>query len=179
MVLLHGYTNCPQQFSVTAQAYFDAGYNVVLARIPEHGIGDRMTKTLSDLDPAELTAFADTTVDIATGLGEKVSVVGLSAGGTLASWLASERDDVSDVALLAPLLVPKVLPDVTVGPVARLGSFLPDLFLWWDGDLKEQLATRPTPTPAIRCTRWERCSRWAVRPRDGSTGQCRSIACWS
>ena len=147
VVLLHGYTNCPQQFSVMAQAYFDAGYNVVLARIPEHGIGDRMTKALSDLDPAELTAFADTTVDIATGLGERVSVVGLSAGGTLASWLASERDDVSDVALLAPLLVPKVLPDVTVGPVARLGSFLPDLYLWWDGDLKEQLATPPYAYP--------------------------------
>ena len=147
VVLLHGYTNCPQQFSVMAQAYFDAGYNVVLARIPEHGMADRMSRALSDLDPADLTAFADSTVDIASGLGEQVSVVGLSAGGTLAAWLAAERDDVSEVALIAPLLVPKVLPEVTVGPVARLGSFLPDFYLWWDGSLKEKLSTPPYAYP--------------------------------
>jgi carboxylesterase len=147
VVLLHGYTNCPQQFSVMAQAYYDAGYNVVLARIPEHGKADRMTRALSNLDPADLTSFADSTVDIAAGLGERVSVVGLSAGGTLAAWLAAERDDVAEVALLAPLMVPKVLPETTVGPVSRLGGVLPDFYLWWDGKLKEQLATPPYAYP--------------------------------
>jgi pimeloyl-ACP methyl ester carboxylesterase len=147
VVLLHGYTNCPQQFSVMAQAYYDAGYNVVLARIPEHGNADRMTRALSNLDPSDLTSFADSTVDIAAGLGERVSVVGLSAGGTLAAWLAAERDDVAEVALLAPLMVPKVLPETTVGPVSRLGGVLPDFYLWWDGKLKEQLATPPYAYP--------------------------------
>ena len=147
VVLLHGYTNCPQQFSVMAKAYYDAGYNVVLARIPEHGMADRMTRALSGLDPEDLTAFADSTVDIASGLGDRVSVVGLSAGGTLAAWLAAQRDDVAEVALLAPLMVPKVLPETTVGPVSRLGGVLPDFYLWWDGKLKEQLATPPYAYP--------------------------------
>jgi pimeloyl-ACP methyl ester carboxylesterase len=147
VVLLHGYTNCPQQFSVMARAYYDAGYNVVLARIPEHGMDDRMTRALSGLDPEGLTSFADSTVDIAAGLGDRVSVVGLSAGGTLAAWLAAERDDVAEVALLAPLMVPKVLPEMTVGPVSRLGGVLPDFYLWWDGKLKEQLATPPYAYP--------------------------------
>jgi carboxylesterase len=147
VVLLHGYTNCPQQFAVMAQAYSDAGYNVVVARLPEHGKADRLTKALSDLDPGELTALGDQAVDIAAGLGERVTVVGLSAGGTLAAWLAGERDDVAEAVLMAPLIVPKVLPEATVGPVARLGSVLPDLYLWWDGSQKEQLATPPYAYP--------------------------------
>jgi carboxylesterase len=147
VVLLHGYTNCPQQFSVMARAYADAGYNVVVARIPEHGKADRMTRALSDLEPGALTALADEAVDIAAGLGERVTVVGLSGGGTLAAWLAAERDDVAEAVLMAPLMVPKVLPEFTVGPVARLGSVLPDIYLWWDGALKDQLASPPHAYP--------------------------------
>lgn len=82
VVLLHGYTNCPAQFSVVADAYFDAGYNVVVARIPQHGMADRLTRDLSYLTAGALTTLADESVDIAAGLGERVSVVGLSAGGT-------------------------------------------------------------------------------------------------
>jgi alpha-beta hydrolase superfamily lysophospholipase len=147
VVLLHGYTNCPQQFAAMAQAYSDAGYNVVVARIPEHGKADRLTKALSDLQPGALSAVGDQAVDIAAGLGERVTVVGLSGGGTLAAWLAGERDDVAEAVLMAPLMVPKVLPEFLVGPVARIGSVLPDLYLWWDGDLKEQLATPPYAYP--------------------------------
>lgn len=147
VVLLHGYTNCPQQFSVMAQAYADAGYNVVVARLPEHGKADRMTRALSDLEPGALTALADEAVDIAGGLGQRVTVVGLSGGGTLAAWLAAERDDVAEAVLMAPLMVPKVLPEFTVGPVTRIGSVLPDVYLWWDGDLKDQLASPPYAYP--------------------------------
>jgi carboxylesterase len=147
VVLLHGYTNCPQQFAVMAQAYADAGYNVVVARIPEHGKADRLTDALSDLEPGELAALGDQAVDIAAGLGDRVTVVGLSGGGTMAGWLAGERDDVAEAVLMAPLMVPKVLPEFLVGPVARIGSVLPDLFLWWDGSLKEQLATPPYAYP--------------------------------
>lgn len=147
VVLLHGYTNCPQQFEVMARAYFADGYNVVLARIPEHGLSDRMTRSLSELDPGDLTAFADSTVDVAAGLGERVSVVGLSAGGTLAAWLAGQRDEVAEAALMAPLMVPKVLPEFTVGPLSRLSSVAPDVYLWWDGGQKEQLASPPYAYP--------------------------------
>jgi carboxylesterase len=42
---------------------------------------------------------------------------------------------------------PKVLPDSLVGPVARLGSVLPDVYLWWDGSLTEPFATPPYAYP--------------------------------
>ncbi len=147
VVLLHGYTNCPAQFSVVADAYFNAGYNVVVARIPQHGMADRLTTDLSYLTPGALATLADESVDIAAGLGERVSVVGLSAGGTLAAWLAAERSDVAEVALMAPLMVPKVLPEVTVGPVARFSKVIPDIYLWWDNGLKESLASPPYAYP--------------------------------
>ncbi len=147
VVLLHGYTNCPAQFSVVADAYFDAGYNVVVARIPQHGMADRLTRDLSYLTAGALTTLADESVDIAAGLGERVSVVGLSAGGTLAAWLAAERNDVAEVVLMAPLMVPKVLPEATVGPVARFSKVIPDIYLWWDSALKESLASPPYAYP--------------------------------
>lgn len=147
VVLLHGYTNCPMQFDAVAKAYYDAGYNVVVPRLPGHGLSDRMTKALSDITPADLTSTADNAVDIADGLGERVTVVGLSAGGTLAGWLAAQRDDVSEAVLVAALMVPRVLPEITVGPVARLGGLLPDYYLWWDGKQKEQLASPPYAYP--------------------------------
>ena len=147
VVLLHGYTNCPQQFSALARAYADAGYNVVVPRLPGHGEADRLTTALSDIDPAAVTETGDLAVDIAAGLGEKVTVVGLSGGGTLAGWLASERDEVTEAVLIAPLVVPKVVPEVAVAPLARAARVIPDVFLWWDSDLQEALNDPPYAYP--------------------------------
>lgn len=147
VLLLHGYTNCPAQFRRLAQAYYDAGYNVVSLRLPAHGLADRLTKAMTDLTPAELADRTDTAMDIAAGLGEEVTVVGLSAGGTLAAWLAAQRDDVNTAVLIAPLMVPKVLPNQTVAPLARAARYLPDYYVWWDGDLKGELASPPYAYP--------------------------------
>lgn len=147
VVLLHGYTNCPAQFDVIARAYAEAGYSVVVPRLPGHGESDRLTGTLSAITPAAIVDTGDAAVDIATGLGESVTVVGLSGGGTLAGWLAIERDEVDEAILLAPLVVPKVLPEFAVGPVARAFRFAPDVYLWWDGALKDQLASPPYAYP--------------------------------
>lgn len=147
VVLLHGYTNCPQQFSAIAQAYADAGYSVVVPRLPGHGEADRLTTALSDIDPAVVTDIGDRAVDIAAGLGEEVTVVGLSGGGTLAGWLASERDEVTEAVLIAPLVVPKAIPEFAVAPVARASRFIPDVYLWWDSQRKETLDDPPYAYP--------------------------------
>lgn len=146
-LLLHGYTNCPAQFRRLAQAYYDAGYNVVSLRLPAHGHADRLTEAMTDLTPADLAAATDTAMDVAAGLGEDVTVVGLSAGGTLAAWLAAQRDDVDTAVLIAPLMVPKVLPNQTVAPLARAARYLPDYYVWWDGTLKSELASPPYAYP--------------------------------
>lgn len=146
-LLLHGYTNCPAQFRRLAQAYYGAGYNVVSLRLPAHGHADRLTKAMTDLTPADLADTTDAAMDITAGLGEQVTVVGLSAGGTLAAWLAAQRDDVDTAVLIAPLMVPKVLPNQTVAPLARAARYLPDYYVWWDGDLKGELASPPYAYP--------------------------------
>jgi alpha-beta hydrolase superfamily lysophospholipase len=147
VVLLHGYTNCPAQFSALADAYAADGWSVVVPRLPGHGKADRMTDALSDITPEELVDTAEEAVDIAAGLGEQVSVVGLSGGGTLAAWLANERDDVAQAVLIAPLVVPKVLPELAVGPASRAFRYTPDIHLWWNQDKKEKLAEPPYAYP--------------------------------
>ncbi|MGB9375509.1 MAG: alpha/beta fold hydrolase [Jiangellales bacterium] len=147
VVLLHGFTNCPAQWDAIAAAYVDAGYSVVVPRLPGHGEQDRLSPALSTIGPDNLVDTGDLAVDIAAGLGEDVWVVGLSGGGTLAGWLASERDEISTAVLIAPLVAPKVLPELAVGPVARASRFIPDVSIWWDSDLKEQLETPPYAYP--------------------------------
>ena len=103
VVLLHGYTNCPQQWDRIASAYAASGVSVVVPRLPGHGYADRLTRALGDLTPEALAAVADQAVDIAAGLGEEVHVVGSSAGGALATWLATRRDEVDQLTLISPL----------------------------------------------------------------------------
>ncbi|NHA69899.1 alpha/beta hydrolase [Phycicoccus flavus] len=147
VVLLHGYTNCPAQFAALADAYAAAGWSVVVPRLPGQGEADRLTDALSSVTPGALVDTAEEAADIAAGLGERVSVVGLSGGGTLAAWLAAERDDVAEATLIAPLVVPRVLPEFGVGPVSRAFRYTPDVFLWWDPAQKERLADPPYAYP--------------------------------
>ena len=147
VVLLHGYTNCPAQFDLFAQAYASDGVSVVVPRLPAHGKADRLTDELSDLTPGQLTATTDAAVDIAAGLGDNVTVVGLSGGGTAAAWAAATRDDVDEAVLIAPLVVPKILPRWLVDPVARFSRFTPDVHLWWDSDQKDALDDPPYAYP--------------------------------
>jgi alpha-beta hydrolase superfamily lysophospholipase len=100
----HGYTNCPQQFRELGKILFDMGYNVLILRLPRHGMADRKVENLSPLKAEELRECADTSVDIACGLGRQVYVSGLSAGGTLAAWIAQNRGEVVRVVLIAPAL---------------------------------------------------------------------------
>ena len=43
VVLVHGLTNCPKQWELFGQEAFRRGWNVLILRLPEHGLGDRET----------------------------------------------------------------------------------------------------------------------------------------
>ena len=88
VVFIHGFTNCPQQFSRLAQSAFKLGFNVLNARLPRHGMRDRLSRALDGLTAAELTDWTNTLLDLAHGLGERVTLAGMSLGGTLALWAA-------------------------------------------------------------------------------------------
>jgi alpha-beta hydrolase superfamily lysophospholipase len=104
VVFFHGLTNCPQQFRELGQIFYDMGDNVLIPRLPRHGMADRKVENLTPLKAEELRDCADSSVDIACGLGRQVYIVGLSAGGTLTAWIAQNRSEVTRAVLIAPAL---------------------------------------------------------------------------
>lgn len=131
IVLIHGMTNCPRQYRQLAPLFFERGYNVLIPRMPENGLLDRDTTALARLSIAELERFGHQVVDLARGLGERVTVVGISAGGTLAAWLAQTRGDVDVAVPIAPLfgLLPNlpILNDPMNFALTRLFALAPNL----------------------------------------------------
>ncbi|HUY76543.1 MAG TPA: alpha/beta fold hydrolase [Ktedonobacterales bacterium] len=120
IVLLHGMTNCPQQFHAFAPLLFARGYNVLIPRETRNGLGDRDTNALGGLTLDELTMFSDRVADIARGLGRRVTVMGISAGGVMAAWLAQFRDDIAAAMVIAPSLgILPNLPRAINGPANR------------------------------------------------------------
>ena len=104
IVLIHGLTNCPQQYVQLAPLLYEHGYNVLVPRLPRHGLADRFTDDLNHLSAQDLRDWTDAMLDIASGLGDQVTVAGISAGGVLAAWGAQYRSDVERVILIAPAL---------------------------------------------------------------------------
>lgn len=132
VLIFHGYTNTPYEFRLIAQAYARQGSNVWVPRIPHHSPADKMSEEFSELTSAELRAFADRAVDVAAGLGEQVLVIGLSGGGTLATWAVVERPEVARTVLFSPLLNPGGYAPWMVPPMARALRLSPvDSWAWW------------------------------------------------
>ena len=132
VVFFHGYTNCPQQFRELGQIFYDMGDNVLIPRLPRHGVADRKVENLSPLKAEELRDCADAGVDIACGLGKKVYVAGLSAGGTLSAWIAQNRHEVTRTVLIAPALGFSRREGTRLQKgLALLLPFLPDIRTDW------------------------------------------------
>lgn len=131
VVLLHGYTNCPQQFRLLGEQLHAQGANVLIPRMPGHGLSDRMTTGLSRLSAEHLTTFADRAVDCAAALGRRVIVAGISTGGVLAGWLAHRRPEVDTAMLIAPVFGLKPVPAPLTGLAARFLLATPNQFIWW------------------------------------------------
>jgi carboxylesterase len=132
LVYLHGFTNCPPQFPQLAPVFFEKGYNVLIPRIPLHGMQDRTPTQFGRLTAEDLAQFTDEVLDIAQGLGQKVTLLGLSLGGTMTGWAAHYRNDIDLAVLGGPLLAIKVIPRPLEKAVATVALNLPDIFMWWD-----------------------------------------------
>ncbi len=139
IVLLHGLTNCPAQFDSLGRLCFARGANVLIPRLPRHGRADRMTDALARMDARELCAFTDRVVDAAHGLGDSVTVVGLSVGGVMAAWAGQERRDVDRAVVIAPMMGVTRAPGPLAPAATRLMRALPNAFLWWDSQRRQNL----------------------------------------
>lgn len=126
IVLFHGVTNSPRQFRVFAERLYEEGANVYVPRLPHHAEPGEM-HALAEMTAEQLRDCADSAVVIARGLGDTVLVAGLSAGGTMAAWVAQNRPDVRRVVVIAPAIELSRLPWRLGSPVLRLAVRLPNL----------------------------------------------------
>jgi pimeloyl-ACP methyl ester carboxylesterase len=137
IVFLHGFTSCPAQFAELGKAYYERGYNVYIPRTPRHGFNNRRGEPLKGLNAEELAEFGHQTADIAQGLGERVIIAGLSGGGSIATYLSQEREDVDLAVPVAPFLGIGFIPRPLNRPLTNLFLILPDIWQWWDPVHKE------------------------------------------
>jgi esterase/lipase len=102
IILMHGMTNCPEQYAGLAPRFFERGYNVIIPRMPLNGLINPDTTALRNVSAEQLRDCCNAMVDIAHGLGERITYAGISAGGTMAAWVAQNRSDVERAVLIAP-----------------------------------------------------------------------------
>ena len=139
IIFFHGNTNSPLQFESLGKLFFQKGYNVLIPRVPHHGLKDRMTGDLAHLTVKELITLCNTSVDIASGLGEHITVVGFSMGANMSAWVAQNRGDVNKAVIIAPFWGWKGLPTYFFKPFIFFLSIMPNKFVWWDKNAKMAL----------------------------------------
>ena len=107
-LFFHGFTAAPEQFVPIGEAFFKAGYNVLIPLLPGHGIAGEWDADNPPPLPENQQVYQEfglRWLDIVQPLGTKVIVGGLSGGSTLAAWLALERNaQINRALLFAPYL---------------------------------------------------------------------------
>lgn len=132
VIFYHGLTNCPAQADVLGAQLFDLGYNVLIPRLPGHGMADPLTLALADMTAEQLVETTMESVDIAQGLGDEVVVTGLSAGGVMSAWASQYRADAGNTISVAPFFSPHVIPTWAAHSAASLLLALPNIMVWWN-----------------------------------------------
>ncbi|MCB0196414.1 MAG: alpha/beta fold hydrolase [Anaerolineae bacterium] len=147
IVLLHGYRNCPKQFYALGTIFYEQGYNVIIPRMPHHGLADVLATDQAQLTADELAAHVTEAVDIAEGLGDDVTVAGISTGGVLAGLAAQNRSDIDQAVLIAPVFGLHIIPTELTTPAINLFQILPNFFLWQNKELKAEAPNPPQVYP--------------------------------
>jgi alpha-beta hydrolase superfamily lysophospholipase len=141
VLLFHGDTSCPNQFSALAGRLAATGYRVLVPRWPEHGIAG-VTAQPNPVDGQEIANFAMRTTAIALGIDQRTILGGLSGGATLALWAAEHNAGVQRVVALAPFLSPAAVPSLLSHAAGNLMRLAPNVNLWWDWSRRD---TEPVP----------------------------------
>ena len=101
VLVLHGFTGCPQSMRPLAEALAAAGHTVELPLLPGHGtaVEDLVPMRWDDWSGAAEAAF-----QALAARCDSVVVVGLSMGGALTCWLAERHPHLAGIALVNPLV---------------------------------------------------------------------------
>jgi carboxylesterase len=101
VLVLHGFTGCPQSMRPLAEAFAEEGYTVELPLLPGHGT------TVDDLDTTGWPDWSGAAEAAYQGLAarcDRVAVVGLSMGGGLTAWLATHHPEIAGIVCINPLV---------------------------------------------------------------------------
>jgi carboxylesterase len=128
LVYFHGFGNCPHQADPILKLAADRGWNVFAPRMPRNGLNHPRHPSLSQLTAEELTTYATESGQIASALGQRVIVAGLSVGGALAAWTA-ERFPFHRAVIIAPCFGLSNLGRAGSHWLMRAALLLPDRFI--------------------------------------------------
>lgn len=103
VLVVHGFTGNPSSMRPVAEALAAAGLSVELPLLPGHGTA--VQDMLDTGFPDWLGAAEDAYAALAARC-TKVAVVGLSMGGALTAWLASEHPEIAGIACLNAVVTP-------------------------------------------------------------------------
>ncbi|MBN2001811.1 MAG: alpha/beta fold hydrolase [Anaerolineae bacterium] len=106
IVYLHGYSATRQEAApLCDQIAAQLGANLFYTRLTGHGRGG---PAMAEATANDWLNDATEALEIGKRLGDKVVVIGVSTGGTLAAWLATQsRDAVLAYVLMSPNFAPK------------------------------------------------------------------------
>ncbi len=96
----------------------------------------RLTEAHARLTADELKQATEQAVEIAPGLGEQITVIGLSMGGLMAGWAAQQHAEVDRAMLIAPAFGFRVIPARLTPLVREALLLLPNVVRWWNPTAK-------------------------------------------
>jgi len=103
VLVLHGFTGCPQSMRGLAEAFAATGLAVELPRLPGHGTS---LEEMKDTRWSDWSATVEATyAELASRCG-RVVVAGLSMGGTLATWVAANHPEVAGLIAINAAIEP-------------------------------------------------------------------------
>ena len=146
IVLLHGLATCPAQMSALAAVLVGDGYVVYVPLLPQHGEIGGTGASLNGLDEQQLRRVGDRSVDVARGFGLPVSVLGISAGANVASWIGLHRRDVDVTVSVSPTLGFGHVPSFVTTGYMNLFARVPSIAFGYGTKLPHRyggLATQP------------------------------------
>jgi carboxylesterase len=108
--------------------------------MPYHGLADRLNTEHEKLRAEDFIHYADSVVDIARGLGDHVTMVGISCGGLVTAWAAQQRQDIDLAVLISPGFGFKAIPRFWTPLMAWAFRVFPNSYLWDDPQKKADSA---------------------------------------
>src|SRR6185503_3254318 len=103
-----------------------------------HGLADRMSDAHGRLEAEELARYTDEVVDIGRGLGEHLTLAGLSGGGVVTAWAAQTRADLDQAVVMSAALGFQAIQRPLTVAMMNATLALPNRFEWWDAEQKDK-----------------------------------------